>query len=131
MRKNQTKGMLQTPATWREPSVLVASLMINILALGLPMVILQVYDHQLLSRQDGSTGKNSGILFKSIYPASDGRTVCRYFSSTDLCNSWTADPDPYRLTGNIFCRFYKDRRPPTTCVEKTFRHGRKKTKFHS
>ncbi|VAW50727.1 hypothetical protein MNBD_GAMMA05-2655 [hydrothermal vent metagenome] len=44
MRKNLTKGMLQTPATWREPSVLVASLMINILALGLPMVILQVYD---------------------------------------------------------------------------------------
>jgi len=44
MRKNLTKGTLQTPATWREPSVLVASLMINILALGLPMVILQVYD---------------------------------------------------------------------------------------
>ena len=44
MRKNLTKGMLQTPATWRKPCVLVASLMINILALGLPMVILQVYD---------------------------------------------------------------------------------------
>jgi len=44
MRKNIAKGALKTPATWRNPSVLVASLMINILALALPMVILQVYD---------------------------------------------------------------------------------------
>ena len=44
MRKNLRKGQLQTPDTWRKPSVLVASLMINILALGLPIVILQVYD---------------------------------------------------------------------------------------
>ncbi len=44
MRKNFRKGQLQTPDTWRKPSVLVASLMINILALGLPIVILQVYD---------------------------------------------------------------------------------------
>jgi len=44
MRKNLRKGQLETPATWRKPSVLIASLMINILALGLPMVILQVYD---------------------------------------------------------------------------------------
>jgi len=44
MRKNIKKGQLETPATWRDPSVLIASLMINILALGLPMVILQVYD---------------------------------------------------------------------------------------
>ena len=44
MRRNLRKGQLQTPDTWRKPSVLVASLMINILALGLPIVILQVYD---------------------------------------------------------------------------------------
>ena len=44
MRKNFRKGQLKTPDTWRKPSVLVASLMINILALGLPIVILQVYD---------------------------------------------------------------------------------------
>lgn len=44
MRKNHHKGQLQTPDTWRKPSVLVASLLINILALGLPIVILQVYD---------------------------------------------------------------------------------------
>jgi ATP-binding cassette subfamily C protein LapB len=44
MRKNLRKGKLLTPETWRKPSVLVSSLMINILALGLPMVILQVYD---------------------------------------------------------------------------------------
>lgn len=44
MRKILKKGKLQTPNTWRKPSVLVASLLINILALGLPMVILQVYD---------------------------------------------------------------------------------------
>ena len=44
MRRNLRKGQLQTPDTWRKPSILVASLMINILALGLPIVILQVYD---------------------------------------------------------------------------------------
>ncbi len=44
MRRNLKKGQLKTPDTWRKPSVLVASLMINILALGLPVVILQVYD---------------------------------------------------------------------------------------
>lgn len=44
MRKKLRKGRLKTPATWRKPSVLIASLLINILALGLPIVILQVYD---------------------------------------------------------------------------------------
>ena len=44
MRKKLRKGQLQTPATWRKPSVLIASLLINIFALGLPIVILQVYD---------------------------------------------------------------------------------------
>lgn len=44
MRQYFRKGQLKTPDTWRKPSVLVASLMINILALGLPIVILQVYD---------------------------------------------------------------------------------------
>ena len=44
MRKNLIKGQLKTPDTWRKPTVLVASLLINILALGLPIVILQVYD---------------------------------------------------------------------------------------
>ncbi len=44
MRKNIAKGQLKTPAIWRKPSVLISSLMINILALGLPLVILQVYD---------------------------------------------------------------------------------------
>ncbi len=44
MRRSFRKGQLQTPDTWRKPSVLVASFMINILALGLPIVILQVYD---------------------------------------------------------------------------------------
>lgn len=44
MRKKLRKGQLITPVTWRKPSVLVASLLINILALGLPVVILQVYD---------------------------------------------------------------------------------------
>lgn len=44
MRKNLRKGQLKTPDTWRRPCVLVSSLMINILALALPIVILQVYD---------------------------------------------------------------------------------------
>jgi ATP-binding cassette subfamily C protein LapB len=44
MRKKLKKGQLKTPNTWRKPCVLVASLIINILALGLPLVILQVYD---------------------------------------------------------------------------------------
>lgn len=44
MRKKIYKGQLKTPQSWRKPSVLVSSLMINILALGLPIVILQVYD---------------------------------------------------------------------------------------
>ncbi len=44
MRRNLRKGQLQTPETWRKPSVLVASLMMKILALGRPIVILQVYD---------------------------------------------------------------------------------------
>ena len=44
MRKKLKKGQLKTPATWRKPSVLIASLLINIFALALPIVILQVYD---------------------------------------------------------------------------------------
>ena len=44
MRKKLRKGQLQKPATWRKPSVLVASFLINLFALGLPIVILQVYD---------------------------------------------------------------------------------------
>ncbi|HHO59398.1 MAG TPA: ATP-binding cassette domain-containing protein, partial [Thiotrichales bacterium] len=54
MRKNIKKGRLQTPATWRKPSVITASLMINILALGLPMVILQVYDRIIPNQALGS-----------------------------------------------------------------------------
>lgn len=44
MREKHKKGQLETPAVWRKPSVLISSLIINILALGLPIVILQVYD---------------------------------------------------------------------------------------
>lgn len=44
MRKNLRKGQLKTPDTWRRPSVLISSLIINILALAMPVVILQVYD---------------------------------------------------------------------------------------
>lgn len=44
MRKNLRKGQLETPTTWRRPSVLISSLIINILALAMPVVILQVYD---------------------------------------------------------------------------------------
>ena len=44
MRKNLRKGQLKTPDTWRRPGVLISSLIINILALGMPVVILQVYD---------------------------------------------------------------------------------------
>ncbi len=35
---------LKTPSTWYNPSVLVASLGVNVLALALPIVILQIYD---------------------------------------------------------------------------------------
>ena len=35
---------LRTPGIWRKPSILFSSLGINLLALGLPLVILQVYD---------------------------------------------------------------------------------------
>jgi len=38
------KGQFRTPDTWRKPVVLLASLGINVMALALPMVILQVYD---------------------------------------------------------------------------------------
>ncbi len=44
MRNNFTKGQLKTPTTWRKPSVLLSSVIINLFALALPMVILQVYD---------------------------------------------------------------------------------------
>ncbi len=37
-------GSFKTPSTWRKPSVLLASFGINMFALALPMVILQVYD---------------------------------------------------------------------------------------
>lgn len=39
-----SSGSFKTPSTWRKPSVLLASLGINLFALALPMVILQVYD---------------------------------------------------------------------------------------
>lgn len=52
MRNNFTNRQLKTPDTWRKPSVLISSIIINIFALALPMVILQVYDriipHQAL-----------------------------------------------------------------------------------
>ncbi len=54
MRKNLRKGQLKTPKTWRKPSVLVASLIINLLALGLPIVILQVYDRIIPNQAMGS-----------------------------------------------------------------------------
>lgn len=44
MRKILKKGQMKTPVTWRKPCIIVSSLIINILALALPMVILQVYD---------------------------------------------------------------------------------------
>lgn len=44
MRKNLAKGKLLTPVSWRKPSVLISSLVINTLALAMPMVILQAYD---------------------------------------------------------------------------------------
>jgi len=44
MRNNFAKGQLETPTTWRKPSILLSSVIINIFALALPMVILQVYD---------------------------------------------------------------------------------------
>jgi len=38
------------PAVWRKPSVLLASLAINLLALALPTVILQIYDRVIPNR---------------------------------------------------------------------------------
>lgn len=54
MRQNIRKGQLKTPDTWRKPSVLVASLIINLLALGLPVVTLQVYDRIIPNQAMGS-----------------------------------------------------------------------------
>ena len=42
------------PNTWRKPDVLVSSLAINILALGLPIVILQFYDRVIPSQSWGT-----------------------------------------------------------------------------
>lgn len=44
MRSKYQTDHLQLPGSWKRPDVLIASLLINILALGLPSVILQVYD---------------------------------------------------------------------------------------
>lgn len=45
---------LRTPSIWHRPSVLVASLGINVLALALPIVILQVYDRIIPSQAEGT-----------------------------------------------------------------------------
>jgi len=44
MQSIHSRPIFQTPKAWRRPDVLAASLLTNILALGLPFVILQVYD---------------------------------------------------------------------------------------
>lgn len=54
MRTNYKTGCLKTPISWRKPGILLSSLMINILALGLPMVILQVYDRIIPNQALGS-----------------------------------------------------------------------------
>jgi len=41
---------LRTPTIWRKPNVMLASLAINVLALALPIVILQVYDRIIPNR---------------------------------------------------------------------------------
>ena len=45
---------LRTPGTWSQPSVLMSSLAINILALALPTVILQVYDRIIPNQAIGT-----------------------------------------------------------------------------
>jgi len=45
---------LKTPGTWSKPSVLLSSLAINILALALPTVILQVYDRIIPNQATGT-----------------------------------------------------------------------------
>lgn len=45
---------LKTPGTWSHPSVLMSSLAINILALALPTVILQVYDRIIPNQATGT-----------------------------------------------------------------------------
>nr|WP_170167507.1 ABC transporter transmembrane domain-containing protein [Amphritea balenae] len=45
---------LKTPGTWSHPSVLLSSLAINILALALPTVILQVYDRIIPNQATGT-----------------------------------------------------------------------------
>lgn len=58
MRRKTTKifhaAKLKTPDTWRNPSVLIASLALNVLALALPIVILQVYDRIIPQQADGT-----------------------------------------------------------------------------
>lgn len=54
MRRKTSDPLLQhrfrTPAAWKKPTVLLASLGINILALAMPTVILQVYDRIIPNR---------------------------------------------------------------------------------
>ena len=45
---------IKTPGTWSQPSVLLSSLAINILALALPTVILQVYDRIIPNQATGT-----------------------------------------------------------------------------
>ncbi|WP_432471940.1 peptidase domain-containing ABC transporter [Amphritea sp. HPY] len=49
-----TVKRLKTPRTWSKPSVLMSSLAINILALALPTVILQVYDRIIPNQATGT-----------------------------------------------------------------------------
>jgi len=49
-----TAKRLKTPGTWTKPSVLLSSFAINILALALPTVILQVYDRIIPNQATGT-----------------------------------------------------------------------------
>ena len=46
------KSKLRTPGIWTRPSVVLSSLGINVLALALPIVILQVYDRIIPNRAE-------------------------------------------------------------------------------
>ncbi len=44
VKETKTLSTFTLPTTWRRPEIIISSLLINILALALPVVILQVYD---------------------------------------------------------------------------------------
>ncbi|MEQ8230728.1 MAG: ATP-binding cassette domain-containing protein [Gammaproteobacteria bacterium] len=64
MRPGKCRGAesLRLPGTWKRPDVVIASILINVLALVMPIVILQTYDRILPNEAHGTFAVLLGVL---------------------------------------------------------------------